>query len=101
MAAVKIQTRRRTALVLIFMLAIFIAVIVQLANIQFVQGSDLQQQAEDLRTKSVSVAAKRGTIYDRTGSYTTAFVLYACVLTVAIVIGMLLLRRGAAGRAQA
>ena len=67
MAPVKIQTRRRIALVLIFMLVIFIAVIVQLANIQFVQGSDLQQQAEDLRTKSVSVAAKRGTIYDRTG----------------------------------
>lgn len=42
-----------------------------------------------------------GAIYDRTGSYTTAFVLYACVLAVAIVIGMLLLRRGAAGRAQA
>ena len=42
-----------------------------------------------------------GAIYDRTGSYTTAFVLYACVLAVAIVIGMLLFRRGAAGRAQA
>jgi len=67
MASVKTQMRKRTAFLLVLLFLCFIAVIAQLAVLQFVKGSDLQTQAEDLRTKSVSVAAKRGTIYDRTG----------------------------------
>lgn len=43
-----------------------------------------------------------GAIYDRTGSYTAAFMLYACVLAIAIVIGTLLLAKAArADRARA
>ncbi len=66
--AVKIQIRRKIAFVLIVLLIFFIAVIAKLIYIQFVQGSELQLKAEALRTRNVAVTAKRGTIYDSTGS---------------------------------
>ncbi|MGI5892432.1 MAG: stage V sporulation protein D, partial [Bacillota bacterium] len=47
---------------------LFVIVLGKLAYVQFVQGSDLQQKAEELRTRDLSVAAKRGTIFDRNGS---------------------------------
>lgn len=66
--AVKIQVRRKITFVLIVLFIFFAAVLAKLSYIQFVQGSELQQKAEALRTRNVAVAAKRGTIYDSTGS---------------------------------
>lgn len=66
--AVKVQMRRRITFVLIAIFILFAAVVGKLAYVQFVQGSDLQQEAENLRTRNVAVAAERGTIYDRGGN---------------------------------
>ncbi|MGI6361968.1 MAG: stage V sporulation protein D [Bacillota bacterium] len=68
MAPVKMKMRRKIAIVLVVILILLLAALGKLAYVQFVQGSDLQQKAEDLRTRDLSVAAKRGTIYDKTGS---------------------------------
>ncbi len=46
----------------------FVAVGVGLGYRTLVQGAELQSKAENTRTRSVTVAANRGTIYDRTGS---------------------------------
>lgn len=68
MAPVKINTRRKIAIVLVVILIMLLAVLGKLAYVQFVQGSDLQQKAEELRTRDLAVSADRGTIYDRNGS---------------------------------
>lgn len=68
MAPARIKMRRKMAIVLFVTLAVFLAVIVKLAIVQFVQGSDLQEKAEELRTKDLPVAASRGTIFDRNGN---------------------------------
>ena len=67
MAAVKLGIRRKIALILGLFLLAFFLVIVKLGIVQFIQGEDLQAKAEDLRTRDMSVAASRGTIYDRNG----------------------------------
>lgn len=67
MAAVKLGIRRKIALILGLFLLAFFLVIVKLGIVQFIQGEDLQAKAEDLRTRDMSVAAARGTIYDRNG----------------------------------
>ena len=46
----------------------FVAVCVGLGYRTLVQGAELQSKAENTRTRSVTVAANRGTIYARTGS---------------------------------
>ncbi len=68
MAPVKINTRRKIAIVLVVILVMLLLVLGKLAYVQFVQGSDLQQKAEELRTRDLAVSADRGTIYDRNGS---------------------------------
>ncbi|MBQ3199847.1 MAG: PASTA domain-containing protein [Firmicutes bacterium] len=54
----------------VFMLLVvcFAVVIGGLGYRTLVQGTELQAKAENSRTRSVTVAANRGTIYDRTGS---------------------------------
>ena len=68
MAGVKIKMRRRMTMVLICVLAGFFCVIAKLAVVQLVQGSELKQEAEEVRTRDLGVAASRGTIYDRNGN---------------------------------
>lgn len=68
MAASKINMRRKMTLVLIIGLLGFVAVVGKLVVIQFVQGSELQIEAEQDRTRDMKVAASRGTIYDVNGS---------------------------------
>ncbi len=68
MAEVRIKMRRRMALVLLVALAAFFAVIVKLAGIQLIHGSELKVEAEESRTRDVTVTAARGTIFDRNGN---------------------------------
>ena len=68
MTAPKINMRRKMTGILIVTLLCFVAVIVKLFILQFVQGSDLQAKAEDSRTRMVTVSAARGTIYDANGN---------------------------------
>lgn len=46
----------------------FVLVSVGLGYRTLIQGAELQSKAENTRTRSVTVPANRGTIYDRTGS---------------------------------
>ncbi len=68
MAAAKINMRRRMTFILIMTLLCLAAVVVKLFIIQFVQGSFLQEQAKTYRTRSLTVSASRGTIYDAKGN---------------------------------
>jgi stage V sporulation protein D (sporulation-specific penicillin-binding protein) len=67
MAAVKLRIRRKIALILGLLFLAFLLVVGKLVVIQFVQGENLQTKAEELRTRDMSVAADRGTIYDCNG----------------------------------
>jgi len=58
--------KRITGLFLIFM-AVLSGLILRLAWLQLVEGSELQEQAMEARLRDVPVEAKRGTIYDRNG----------------------------------
>jgi len=66
----KSQFMLRKNLVGVFMLLTFCFVLVGvgLGYRTLVQGAELQSKAENTRTRSVTVPANRGTIYDRTGS---------------------------------
>jgi stage V sporulation protein D (sporulation-specific penicillin-binding protein) len=68
MAPGRISMRRKMTLALILMLLAFVAVISKLFVIQFVQAEELQEKAEDGRTRDMMVAASRGTIFDRNGN---------------------------------
>jgi stage V sporulation protein D (sporulation-specific penicillin-binding protein) len=56
------------AIALILMLLAFLAVMSRLFVIQFVQAGELQEKAEDDRTRDILVPASRGTIFDRNGN---------------------------------
>ncbi|MBQ3180723.1 MAG: PASTA domain-containing protein [Firmicutes bacterium] len=60
--------RRNVIGVFVFLILIFVVVIGGLAYRTLVQGAELQEKAENTRMRSVTVAANRGTIYDRTGA---------------------------------
>ena len=68
MAEVKNSMRRKMTLILFLTLLGFIAVVIKLFVVQFIQGEDLQRQAEELRTRDLTVSAARGTIYDCNGN---------------------------------
>jgi stage V sporulation protein D (sporulation-specific penicillin-binding protein) len=60
--------RRKITLALILMLLAFVTVVSKLCVIQFVQAEELQEKAEDGRTRDMMVAASRGDIFDRNGN---------------------------------
>ena len=68
MTVSKISMRRKMSLILIVALLCFVAVIVKLFILQFIQGDDLQTKAEAMRTRDLTVSAARGTIYDVNGN---------------------------------
>lgn len=59
--------RKRITRLFIITAAVLFVLIGRLGWIQFVQGSELQQMANENRLKDITVQAKRGTIYDRNG----------------------------------
>lgn len=61
-------TRKNMLFVLAIMVVVFVTLGCGLGYRTLVQGAELQAKAENSRTRSVTVAANRGTIYDRTGS---------------------------------
>lgn len=65
MQTTNILMRRRMAVLFFGAIAAFFILLLRLAYLQFALGDDLQLKAEQLRTREVTVAAKRGTIYDR------------------------------------
>lgn len=60
-----ILMRRRIACLFFGAIAVFFLLLLRLAYLQFALGSELQLKAEQLRTREIPIAAKRGTIYDR------------------------------------
>jgi len=66
-ASSKMRGRMRLILIL-FMLLGFLVIIAQLFKIQIVHGEEYQQSAMEQQTRSVSLGARRGTIYDRNGN---------------------------------
>lgn len=68
MTASRTNMRRKMALILIVTLLCFGAVFIKLFVLQIVQGNDLQARAEEARTRDVTVAAARGTVYDVNGN---------------------------------
>ena len=59
--------RRTICLMVVLGIGIFLPLIAQLYKLQIVEHLDWEERAANQQTKSVSVAANRGTIYDREG----------------------------------
>lgn len=62
-----VTMRRRLVIVLTVGTALFLALFVRLAWVQFVMGPSLAQEAEDSWRREVPFAARRGEIWDRNG----------------------------------
>lgn len=65
----------------VLLLIVFILLLIKIAYVQFVQGSSLKELATKQQTTSRIISAKRGTIYDSTG---TALAISADVDTITI-----------------
>lgn len=72
---------KRLLALLIIILALFIILLIKIGYLQFAQGSYLKELATKQQTTSRIISAKRGTIYDSTG---TALAISADVDTVTI-----------------
>lgn len=62
-----LKLKKRTKWLILFFLIGFLAVIIKLAIVQFVQGKELTLLANEQISSSRKVSPKRGTIYDSTG----------------------------------
>lgn len=58
---------KKFRIVLVSLLIIFLLLIIRLIWLQFVQGSDLKEQAYNQQTTDQIISTSRGTIYDSTG----------------------------------
>ena len=65
----------------IILLVIFLLLLVKIAHIQFVEGAELKESATKQQTTSRIISAKRGTIFDSTG---TALAISADVDTITV-----------------
>jgi len=64
---ISITTKKRLIWLLVLIISIFVALIVRLAWIQIKWGPELKQRAYAQSSKEITIAAERGTIYDRNG----------------------------------
>ncbi|MGN1298830.1 MAG: hypothetical protein ACI4UE_02460 [Candidatus Scatovivens sp.] len=62
-----LKLKKRTRWIILFFLIGFLAVIIKLIVVQFVQGDELTRLANEQISSSRKVNSKRGTIYDATG----------------------------------
>lgn len=67
LSTISVTMRKRLLWLLLMLSAVFFGLIIRLGWIQLKQGPILQQRAFDQWTRDVSVAPKRGIIYDRNG----------------------------------
>lgn len=72
MENVSIKIKKRIKIILIVTSIIFLLLILHIAYIQFVQGSDLQEKAYAQHSLERTINAKRGVIYDATGNVVLA-----------------------------
>ena len=77
----KFSKPKRLFVLLIIILALFIFLLIKIGYLQFVKGSYLKELATKQQTTSRIISAKRGTIYDSTG---TALAISADVDTITI-----------------
>ena len=68
MKAPGISGKRRLLLMLVFIAAIFFALIIRLFYIQVIQGPELQEKALSQWTRDTALSAKRGRILDSNGT---------------------------------
>ncbi|MBR1883408.1 MAG: PASTA domain-containing protein [Clostridia bacterium] len=68
MAFVPISNKKRILVILIFCLIAFLVIIWKLIDIQVINAAHFQELAYSQQTKEREVEAKRGTIYDTTGT---------------------------------
>ncbi len=68
MRGINIMIRKRLTSVFFLAGLIFVILIGRLAWIQFVQGEELKDKAEEVRMRDVPVDARRGSIIDRNGN---------------------------------
>lgn len=78
---VKISRPKRYLSLSVILLLIFICLLIRIAVLQFIQGPSLKEAATKQQTTSRILSAKRGTIYDSTG---TALAISAGVDTITI-----------------
>ena len=83
-------SKRLRAIMLCFFILLFL-LIIRLAFLQFVQGSDLKEKMYSQLIKSDSISPKRGTIYDATGK---ALAISAQVDTVSIHPSYIVIKNG-------
>ena len=67
METTKISSKRRMKVMLIISIIILMLLMIKIANIQFINGSNLQFLAYEQQTLNRNISPKRGTIYDATG----------------------------------
>ena len=77
----KVSRPKRYLSLSVILLLIFILLLIRIAVLQFIQGSSLKEAATKQQTTSRILSAKRGTIYDSTG---TALAISADVDTITI-----------------
>lgn len=61
----KTPTHRRIGILLVIIFAVFVLLIGRLLWVQTVQGGVLSEKAQNIQTKSITLAPQRGNIYDR------------------------------------
>ena len=67
MVITNISRKKRLMAILVITLLIFVALIIRIGWIQFIQGKSLQEMAYKQQTLNRIISPKRGTIYDSTG----------------------------------
>jgi len=63
-----VSVKRRLLFLLVLFICAFAAVILRIAQIQFIEGYNLSEQAASNQRRSVNIAPKRGAILDRNGA---------------------------------
>lgn len=66
MEKINLKSKKKMRNALIIIVVIFLLLIAKIGYIQFIQGNELIDQAEEQQLMSRSVTPKRGNIYDAT-----------------------------------
>ena len=72
MEQISLKNKKKIRNLLFVFSFIFLALIIRIGVIQFINGSKLQSMAYEQQVQQRSINPKRGTIYDSTGKYVLA-----------------------------